>query len=218
MRVYDLDPNEMEPFEIGAYLFAILAFPEDPERIEAAVTANCSAYLRAYAKMDPVVGRALFNRHPRYFNINDPEARREPRTFQRRLSDRAIAGKMALGFFEEGLTGQRATLPAGMASLSLNELSKLVQPESGISDPDMVGRRMWRKSVPVIHLASAMQVWARYKELDPAVRNVPHRIDDAEANQAIIAIAQIHERIVLGDRRFGKGHTDIIRIRGGKMG
>ena len=48
-----------------------------------------------------------------------------------------------------------------MQRLSLNELSKLVLSQSGESNSENVERRAWRETLPVIHLAAAMQIAAR---------------------------------------------------------
>jgi hypothetical protein len=54
--------------------------------------------------------------------------------------------------------GLTPTLPPGMARWSINELSALVLDDANQSDPGNVETRIWRSSLPVIHLAAAVAV------------------------------------------------------------
>jgi hypothetical protein len=80
---------------------------------------------------------------------------RDLRTLDRRIRDRMIAGRMGIGFLKEAVTGQ---VPAGLKRLSINELAELVRDDARYSEPENVETRIWRPSLPVIHLATALQV------------------------------------------------------------
>ena len=80
---------------------------------------------------------------------------RDLRTLDRRIRDRMIAGRMGIGFLKEAVTGQ---VPAGLKRLSINELAELGRDEARYSEPENVETRIWRPSLPVIHLATALQV------------------------------------------------------------
>ena len=62
---------------------------------------------------------------------------------------------MGIGFLKEAVTGQ---VPAGLKRLSINELAELVLDDAGYSEPQNVETRIWRPSLPVIHLATALQL------------------------------------------------------------
>jgi hypothetical protein len=71
------------------------------------------------------------------------------------MRDRMIAGRMGIGFLKEAVTGR---VPEGLKRLSINELAELVRDDAGYSEPENVEARIWRPSLPVIHLATALQV------------------------------------------------------------
>jgi hypothetical protein len=53
------------------------------------------------------------------------EIDRDLRTLQRRLRDRMIAGRMAIGFLKEAVTGEIPELPAGIKRMSVNQMAQL---------------------------------------------------------------------------------------------
>jgi hypothetical protein len=213
-RTYNLDPELLYPFEIGALLLAILAWPGEAE-IEAqqrgavalaaqTLMATCDAYPREADDW-----RAAF---PEYAAITSNEARARLRTLRRRLDDRMVAARMGLGFMPESLSKRPLILPAGMTRLSLSQLSRLVQSDRPtISDPKMIERRVWGESRPVIHLAIAMQVWCR--SIGVEVTDVGYPLGDGKLHAAIIALAGGYEPIVLADRRFGVRADRLVRLR-----
>src|ERR1700694_593205 len=98
---YLLDSSQFEPFEIGAALIAILAFPASHE-IDArrqAFEALCADMVRATYEAEPEKAAGLRERFPTYAAIDARESRRRLRTLRRRLQDRMVAARMALGYF-----------------------------------------------------------------------------------------------------------------------
>lgn len=118
-----------------------------------------------------------------------------------------------LGYFEEGITGRPAGLPPEMARLSLNELSKLVLAQSGESDADNVEERAWRRSLPVCHLAAALQVFMRASVNSPGIDSIGYPLGDDQLHRLVIEFAQFHEDMVLKDPRFGVKADDLVRLR-----
>jgi hypothetical protein len=117
---------------------------------------------------------------------------------------------MSLDFLFEGFAGTAATLPSPMARHSLNELSKLVQREAGQDDPDNVEKRVWRQSLPVIHLTSAWQVVGRerYGDTDRLMFDV----QDIDLYREVLIRSQAHLKLILRDRRFGLVANEYIQI------
>jgi hypothetical protein len=213
-RFYTLDRATLEPFEIGAWLISLLAWPSPKEAEQQLLGAEalCAQILRATREFDAKRGAFWDERFPEFAAISGKEVKRRLRTLPRRLKHRMIAARMSLGFFAEGLSGGRQIkLPTGMARHSLNELSKLVQRESRLSDPEMVERRIWRESRYVIHLAAALQVCGR--SLNSNLPNFGYPIDDDEAHSRLIEFAAMHESIVLSDERFGVKAGELVRLR-----
>jgi hypothetical protein len=85
----------------------------------------------------------------------EQDIERDLKTLERRMRDRIIAGRMGIGFLKESVTGQ---VPEGLKRLSINELAELVLDDAGYSEPENVEARIWRPSLPVIHLATALRL------------------------------------------------------------
>jgi hypothetical protein len=73
---------------------------------------------------------------------------RDLRTLQRRLRDRMIAARMAIGFLKEAVTGEVPKLPANIKRMSVNQMARLVLDDAGYTDPENVETRIWRPSLP----------------------------------------------------------------------
>jgi hypothetical protein len=213
MRVYDLGPSLLEPFEIGALLYAVLAFPAEHEQgdLAKAAEALCADVIRLTGEARPTEAANCMSAFPGYAQIDARESRRRLRTFNRRLDDRRIASRMSLGFFQQGWTGRPPELPAGMKRLSLNQLSELVLSESRESVPENVEKRAWRESLPVIHIAAAYQ-WA-VRAASAAGRPLSLDLQELEVHQFIVALARMHEELVLADSRFGIAPEKLVRLR-----
>lgn len=201
MRVLTLDPQTMSPRKIGPTLMAALAFPaldEKSKMEQAAVAWDQGQILAPPMRFVPAA-----------CTIDDyrPTRRREHqgalRTTSRRLRDRMLAAKMARGFVYEAITGAHLRLPL-MKRLSINELAKLIQPESGQSDPENIEKRVWGATKPVIHLACAFDLYGFYIQRTP---DVPYPLHDLVAHGAVVKLAHWLEDIVLQDSSTG-GQTD----------
>ena len=214
-RLIVLDPETLEPFEIGAWLVAVLAFPTDAEvnmRREAA-DALCNGTLRVTCAAYPADAAGWREDYPVYAAIDLREQKRRLRSLPGRLNRRMLAARMSLGFLEEGVTGAPITLPDGMKRLSLNELSDLVLRQSRQADPHNVEQRTWRPAKPVIHLAGAMQIVLRHLSPGRGEDLVPYPIDDGDLHRVVIGLAEVYEGIVLGDPRLRIGPDTLIRVR-----
>jgi hypothetical protein len=212
-RTYNLDPELLNPFEIGAMLIAILAWPE-PHLVEQQMLgaeALCSGWLTEACEMCPEEAPRLKTQFPEYAGVTPKAAKARLRTLRRRLNDRMVAARMARGFMQEALTGH-VVLPATMKQLSVNQLSRLVKTDRPtIDDPEMIERRVWRPSWPVIHLALAFDVLLTKLGADAASFQYP--IDNEGLNAWIIEVAWRHELFVLEDPRFGVSAESLIRVR-----
>jgi hypothetical protein len=220
-RTVNLDSSRLEPFEIGARLLSTLAFPgaKEEDACNKAAEALCADQLRVTIVADSINAGEWKSAYPKYAAIDKAECRCRLRTFNRRLRDRMIAARMSLAFFAEGIAQQPAKLPPLMKRHSLNELSKLALRQFDQNEIENVVKRenlehrAWRKSLPVIHIAAAMQIAIRV--MAPEREMVGYPLDNAGLHEAIIQLAQLHEEIVLLDQRFGKNRNQLIRIRSG---
>ena len=155
-----LDMQKLEVYEAGAVLVAVLAYPnfEEEQRRARLHGALCALALRARSESDVQWAITPQLIKPVYADFGDAEIAAGLNSFDHRLRDRMIAGRMAMAYLKEASTGQVPKLPDGVKRLSLNQLSEMVLADAGRSDPENVETRIWRASLPVIHLASACQV------------------------------------------------------------
>jgi hypothetical protein len=216
-QIYILDPTRHEPFEIGAKLVAILAFPghQEIDARERAFEALCADVVRITCKTDRKHRAWWSARFPAYAAIDAAESRRRLRTLRRRLRDRMKAGQMALGFFDEALRRMFASiaeahsdlkaqigdvaarptpLPDGVARHSLNALIRYQFPQSNDDGWHNQEHRIWRPSLPVIHLAAAVHVLGRH--FRPEAEAFAYNLDDLDLHRRVVALATVHEEAV----------------------
>ena len=212
---YLLDSSQYEPFEIGAELIAILAFAGSRE-IDArrqAFEALCANMVRATCEVEPEKAVGLRDRFPAYYAaIDATESRRRLRTLRRRLRDRMVAARMALGYFDEAMrcmfasigeaypdlkpeTGDvelRPTpLPNGLARHAANALIQYHFPHANEDGWQNREHRMWHSSLPVIHFAVAVHVLGRHSQ--SGAETFAYNLDDLDLHRRVVALAEVHE-------------------------
>src|SRR5215471_17885935 len=99
-------------YEAGAVVVALLAYPDESEETLGEVHASLCAYaLKAKSAMEPDWDIRPLPIKPIYALRPQRDTNRYLRTLERRLRDRSVAGRMAIGFLKEAVTGQ---VPAGI--------------------------------------------------------------------------------------------------------
>src|SRR3979490_755858 len=83
--------------------------------------------------------------------------KRDLRTLYRRHRHRMIAGRMAIAFLQKA-SGITPKVPGTTGRLSIDALCTLVADDAGYTEPENVETRIWRPSLPVIHVAAALQL------------------------------------------------------------
>jgi hypothetical protein len=130
-----IDFRRLEVYEAGALLVTMLAYLDESEETRAEVHASlCVHALRTRCAMEPDWTIPPQPMKPLYALRHQHENDHYLRTLERRLRDRAVAGRMAIGFLKEAVTGE---LPAGVKRLSINEMAQLVLGDIGFSEPEM---------------------------------------------------------------------------------
>src|SRR6185437_9999025 len=104
-RYVVLDFARDEPFEIGAKMLALLAFPGCAEIDDwrLATEALCSNVIRATSAADPENSAKWRAEYPVYATIDEKESRRRLRKLPTRLRDRMIAARLARLYFGEAI-------------------------------------------------------------------------------------------------------------------
>jgi hypothetical protein len=150
-----LDSKSQNLFECGAALLALLAFPSstDAERAEIAASL-CSAHLRAKFKE---AGNPEELVKAKYAFRDEATIRKDLKKLDRLVRDRMVAAHVAIAFLQNAI-GHRPNLPREVKRLSLNQLSEFAMRQAKQSIPENFETRIWRATLPVIHLAAAVAV------------------------------------------------------------
>jgi hypothetical protein len=125
-----------------------------------------------------------------------------------------IAARMVMAFLKEAATGALPKLPPNVKHLSVNELSVLVLADAKQSDAENVETRIWRPSLPVIHIAAATAV-----ALDSVERGRKPAIDnysllmDRSIVEWIISASQEIEQLVEKSTHLKPHSGQLIRLR-----
>ena len=118
---------------------------------------------------------------------------------------------MATGFIQEVGLGTVPKLPPGVKRLSINEMAKLVQDDAGYSDAGNVETRIWRESLPVVHLAAAMSVVMNNEIGEDAIHLLELMLDRA-ALEKIIVEAERYEGM-LSQSRLKLDSGKLVKVR-----
>jgi hypothetical protein len=128
MNIWWIDFDRLEVYEAGAMLVTLLAYPEKSEETHSEVHASlCANALRVKCAKDPDWAIPSHPIKPIYALRRQDQNDRVLRTLERRVRDRMIAGRMAIGFLKEAVTGE---VPPPLKRLSINELAQLDSPFS----------------------------------------------------------------------------------------
>jgi hypothetical protein len=216
MAVHLIDFNRVEVYEAGAALFSLLAYPGDSEeKTRAAVHASlCHYALRLKCEIEPEWALSPQRMKPIYALRTECEVKRDLRTMPRRLRDRMAAGRMALGFLKkEEATRQMIELPAGLSRVSINQMARLVIEDTGQTDPENVETRIWRPSLPAIHIASAVRVFLQLTEPIIGKLTLETFLLSREAIECVVRAAEYHASVIAQSARLPIDPARLITIR-----
>jgi hypothetical protein len=218
MAVYWIDFKRLEVYEAGAMLVTRLAFPcegESEETLSRVHASLCAYALRARCQIEPDWGTSPQRIKPIYALREQCDVDRDLRTLERRLRDRMVAGRMAIGFLKEALTGQEP-LPTGLKRLSINQMSEFVLDDTGYTDPENVETRIWRQSLPVIHLCSAIQVMLQLVEEQTGSLGLETLLLGHHAIECVVRAAEFHESVVAQSRHLRIDDERLVKFRLGE--
>ena len=215
--VFDLERTE--PFECGAVLLAVLAFPEEQQPtglMESCQRTLCALAIRARVAANPEMVNQTLPMRPAYA-FQDPELiDRDSRYLAKRLRHRMLAAKMCIPLLIEAQTGVKPELPLGITRLSINQMTELVLAESGNSEPKNIVARIWRPSLPVIHLAVSITI-INQECLRRGLRRQPISFADLMISPAllrhVVEQAEQVEALLAKSRRAHIDANSLIRFR-----
>jgi hypothetical protein len=126
-----------------------------------------------------------------------------------------VAVRVARPFVQEALTGQAPSLPADIAKASINRIVPWVLDAEGLSsmDPHNFEQRMFRRALPVLHLALALDqgldLVERQTGRPPTLESV---LINEDLTAAILLQAEELAEVVLRIRRFRVDPETQIRL------
>ena len=214
MSLHQIDFNRLQVYEAGALLLTLLAYPDASDETQGNVHLSlCTHALRVRSEIEPDWALLAQPIKPIYALRSQRDCNRDLRTLERRMRDRMVAGRMGIAFLREALPGRVLELPAGVKRLSINQLAELVLDGTRFTDPDNVETRVWRPSLPVIHLASAIQVYLTLREADARPIGLETLLLNREVIELIIQGAEYHEPLLAQSRHLRFDPERMIRVR-----
>ena len=204
-------------YEVGAAVATALTFSEpiDDDNVRGNIHASlCALALRAKTEADEEWARTPQLIKPLYACRSANETERDLRKFRRRLRNRMAAARMAVGFLQRPLMAKPPPLPKGMTRLSLNQLAQLVLEDAGQQEPKNVVSRIWKPSLPVIHLAVAISVAANEAERHGlGTLHIFHLLGRRDVLECIAMYAKDLEEMVIANTNIHVSPDDLERIR-----
>jgi hypothetical protein len=215
MVAYCIDFNCLEVYEAGALLVTRLAFPgeSEAEETQSRVHASLCAYaLRARGEIEPEWAVSPQPIKPIYALRSQRDIDRDLRTLERRLRDRMVAARMAIGLLKETLTSPVAERRVG-GRRSIKQMAELVLEDSGYTEPENVETRIWRPSLPVIHLCSAIQVMLQLAEPQTGPIGLEALLLSRQVIEWVVRAAAYHESLVVQSRRLRVDPDNMVKFR-----
>jgi hypothetical protein len=213
MSVHLIDFSRLTVYEAGALLVTLLAFPDASDETQGNVHASlCNYALRIRSATDPDWTISPQPIKPFYAFRRERDCNRDLRTLERRWRDRMVAGRMGIAYLKEAIPGQVLELPPSVKRLSINQLAELVLDDIRFTDPENVETRIWRPSLPVVHLASAIQVYLSLTEANPPF-GLERLLLNRAMIEAVIEGAAYHEGLMTRSKHLRFDHEKMIRFR-----
>jgi len=193
-----IDPGRMAPYEIGAFVIALLGYPEpaQAERRELTFRRLCGRHLRQHftAHMDEAHEPQLTR--PIYWLLDRRDVTAGVAHLEGRLRKRFNAAHMIMPFLVAAATGREPNL-AGVERLNFAQLAKRTSDEIGETDAKNFYNRHWRSSVPVIHLAAAWGIIAQDEVRNGRAKpDIFDLMQEAELTKRLISEAESLEPLI----------------------
>ena len=207
-----IDFAKNEVYECAATLLAVLAAPQDDERRGELHASLCARALRAAYLANPDDVTPILVK-PQYAFRCVKLVDRDLDFVARRMFDRTNAARMAIAFLREVELGRPVPLPAGIRRLSINELAAFIAEDAGQSEVANVKSRIWRPSLPVIHLAVAAAFVGQVIERHGAAGGIDILLWSRDRVTSIVEYAEYLETLVTKCDKISVGPAGLVKIR-----
>jgi hypothetical protein len=210
----EIDLSRSPVYEAGAILVTLLALPDGDETQRGNLHASLcylailgQAHLKGFGAEQPI--------KPIYAFRSEDDVAKDLRTLERRLRDRIVAARMAIPFLQAAVMNAPPKLPFGIEKLSLNRLSEIaIRDLNQESDSANVETRIWRPSLPVIHLAVATALAMEAAGQAGEDINIGHLLTNRTLIEWIVTEAEKYAALIeKGGVLPGKASPSLIRVR-----
>lgn len=100
-----------------------------------------------------------------------------------------------------------------MKRVSINELARLLLDDVGYTEPENVETRIWRPSLPVIHLASALQLMLHLADPVTGPIGLESLLLGRNVIELLVRTAEYHEALLAQSRHLRVAPESLIRFR-----
>jgi hypothetical protein len=214
MSIRWIDFDQSTVYETGARVVTLLAYPDGNDDLWGRVhAALCACALRATAENDPTWATSPQTVKPVYLLQTVPAINRSLRQLKRRLRDRMVAARMAYPYLHKAEFREVPKLPPGVKRLSINAMSELVLEDAGQTEPENVETRIWKPSLPVIHLATAVHGYLHLFDGEPDPPGLGSLIFHRDVIEYVIRNAEHCEALVGQSERIRIDPDRLIKFR-----
>lgn len=201
--------------ECSSAFMAILAYPETKKDEEKAKLQASLCYLnyRARAELDPEWANRPQLIKPLNAFRDKKHIDRDLKPLKRRLRDRMLAAKMAMAFLQEVELGEAIQLPKNVKRLTINQLAANLIEEVGLTESKNIETRIWRPSIPVIHLATATALVIDHLEKSGVESpSIGHLLSYPDLIKQIITISNQHADMLIKSSKVSIKLEQLIRV------
>lgn len=159
---YWLDFGTLQVHEAAANLIAVLAFPElaaNSPVLDHHYRAICAWAVRRRLENQPALAEEIQPLRPSNLLLDVDQIEQAMEAVKVRIEHRLVAGRIAMPFLIRAESGPQAVvLPESVTELSLNQVAGFHAERAGMSDVQNIKNRIWYPSLPVIHVAAALEL------------------------------------------------------------
>ena len=124
-----------------------------------------------------------------------------------------LAAKMAMAFLQEVELGESIQLPKNVERLTISQLAANLIEEVGLTESRNIETRIWRPSIPVIHLATVTALVINHLEKSGVESpSIGHLLSYPDLIKQAIDISNQHADILIKSSKVSIQPEQLIRI------
>lgn len=124
-----------------------------------------------------------------------------------------LAAKMAIAFLQEVELGPAFQLPKNVKRMSINQLSEMLYEETGHMEIENIANRIWRASIPVIHLAAATAVvMDQLEKSGLAQPNIGHFLTNPALARHVVETSNLYADMLAKSTKLSMKPETLIRL------